>query len=84
MMPSWIGPWEIAILVIVLLVVFGPKRLPELGSSLGKAITGFKKGLKESEQEIRKAVAEESQPAEPVKTSTVAEAAKVSEEEKIS
>lgn len=73
-MPGWIGPWEIGILVIVLLVVFGPKRLPELGSSLGKAITGFKKGLKESEQEIRKAVAEESQ---------TAEAAKVSEEEKI-
>lgn len=73
-MPGWIGPWEIGILVIVLLVVFGPKRLPELGSSLGKAITGFKKGLKESEQEIRKAVAEESQ---------TTEAAKVSEEEKI-
>lgn len=78
-MPSWIGPWEIGILVIVLLVVFGPKRLPELGSSLGKAITGFKKGLKESEQEIRKAVAEESTPVEATK---VSEAAKVSEEEK--
>jgi sec-independent protein translocase protein TatA len=58
-MPSWIGPWEIAILVIILLVVFGPKRLPELGSSLGRAITGFRKGLKESEQELRKAVAED-------------------------
>ncbi len=72
-MPSWIGPWDIGILVIVFLVVLGPKRLLELGSSLGKAITGFKKGLKESEQEIRKAVAEESQ---------TAEATKVSEEEK--
>jgi sec-independent protein translocase protein TatA len=60
-MPSWIGPWEIAILVIILLVVFGPKRLPELGSSLGKAITGFRKGLKESEQELRKAVADDSE-----------------------
>ena len=60
-MPSWIGPWEIAILVIILLVVFGPKRLPELGSSLGKAITGFRKGLKESEQELRKAVADENE-----------------------
>jgi len=81
-MPSWIGPWEIAILVIVLLVVFGPKRLPELGSSLGKAITGFKKGLKESEQELRKAVAEESEAAEPVKTPQAAEATKVSEQER--
>lgn len=78
-MPSWIGPWEIAILVILLLVIFGPKRLPELGSSLGKAITGFKRGLKESEQEIRKAVKEEP---EAIETPKVVEATKVSEEEK--
>lgn len=78
-MPSWIGPWEIAILVILLLVIFGPKRLPELGSSLGKAITGFKRGLKESEGEIRKAIKEEP---EAVETPKVAEATKVSEEEK--
>ncbi|GAB4264873.1 MAG: hypothetical protein Kow00122_20180 [Thermoleophilia bacterium] len=57
-MPSWIGPWEIAIVLIVVLVIFGPRRLPELGSSLGKAITGFKKGLKDSESEIRQALAE--------------------------
>ena len=72
-MPNWIGPWEIAILLVIVLLVFGPKRLPELGSSLGKAITGFKKGIKESEQEIRKAVSEES---------TVAESSEVTEEEK--
>jgi twin arginine-targeting protein translocase, TatA/E family len=71
-MPNWIGPWEIAILLVIVLLVFGPKRLPELGSSLGKAITGFKRGIKDSEQEIRKAVAE----------STVAEAAEATEEEK--
>lgn len=85
-MPSWIGPWEIAILVIVLLVVFGPKRLPELGSSLGKAITGFRKGLKESEQELRKAVADDSEPAPAAKSAETvaqpAEAAKAPDEEK--
>ncbi|MHB1343516.1 MAG: Sec-independent protein translocase subunit TatA/TatB [Thermoleophilia bacterium] len=79
-MPSWIGPWEIGILVIVLLVVFGPKRLPELGSSLGKAITGFRKGLKESEQELRKSLADESTVVEAKK---VAEDAKAPEEEKV-
>ncbi len=72
-MPNWIGPWEIAILLVIVLLVFGPKRLPELGSSLGKAITGFKKGIKESEEEIRKAVSEES---------TVAQSSEVTEEEK--
>ena len=55
-MPFGIGPWEIAVVVIIALVVFGPKRLPELGSSLGKAITGFKSGLKTSEEEIRAAL----------------------------
>jgi len=72
-MPNWIGPWEIAILLVIVLLVFGPKRLPELGSSLGKAITGFKRGIKDSEEEIRKAVTEES---------TVAQSAESPEEEK--
>lgn len=58
-MPSWIGPWEIAIVVVVALLVFGPKKLPELGSSLGRSITGFKKGLKETTEEFKAAVNED-------------------------
>lgn len=57
-MPSWIGPWEIAIVVIIALLIFGPRKLPELGSSFGKSIRGFKKGLKEGEDELNEAVAE--------------------------
>jgi sec-independent protein translocase protein TatA len=60
-MPSFIGPWEIAVIVVLALLIFGPKRLPELGSSVGRAITGFRKGLKESEEEIRKAVSDGSE-----------------------
>jgi sec-independent protein translocase protein TatA len=48
-----ISPWHIAILVVILLLAFGPKRLPELGSALGKTITGFKHGLAEAQDEIR-------------------------------
>ena len=33
-----LGGWEIILIVIAVLVIFGPKRLPEMGSSLGKAI----------------------------------------------
>lgn len=40
-MPN-IGPMEILVVLIVALVVFGPKRLPELGNSLGKGIREFK------------------------------------------
>jgi sec-independent protein translocase protein TatA len=40
-MPN-IGPMEIIVVLIIALVVFGPKRLPELGKSLGKGIQEFK------------------------------------------
>jgi sec-independent protein translocase protein TatA len=40
-MPN-IGPMEIVVVLIIALVVFGPKRLPELGRSLGKGIQEFK------------------------------------------
>ena len=40
-MPN-IGPLELAIVLIIALVVFGPKRLPELGKSLGRGIREFK------------------------------------------
>lgn len=63
-MPSWIGWPEIVVVAIIALVIFGPKRLPELGHSIGKAITGFRKGLKDTEQEVRKGLADD--PAESV------------------
>ena len=44
-MPGWIGPWEIAILLIVALLVFGPKRLPEMGRSIGKGMREFKDSI---------------------------------------
>lgn len=40
-MPN-IGPMEIIIVLLIALVVFGPKRLPELGKSLGKGIQEFR------------------------------------------
>ena len=40
-MPN-IGPMEIMIVLVIALVVFGPKRLPELGKSVGKGIREFK------------------------------------------
>ena len=37
--------WQILIVVAVVVLLFGARRLPELGKSLGEAINGFKKGL---------------------------------------
>ncbi|HKF14655.1 MAG TPA: twin-arginine translocase TatA/TatE family subunit [Gaiellaceae bacterium] len=44
-MPFGIGIWEIAILLLVALLVFGPKRLPEMGRSLGKGMREFKDSI---------------------------------------
>ena len=44
-MPFGIGVWEIAILLLVALLVFGPKRLPEMGRSLGRGMREFKDSI---------------------------------------
>jgi sec-independent protein translocase protein TatA len=46
-MPGWIGPWEILLLLVIVLLVFGPKRVPELGRSLGRGMREFKNSFKE-------------------------------------
>ncbi len=43
-MPN-IGPLEIAIVLVIVLVIFGPKRLPQLGRSLGRGMRELKDGL---------------------------------------
>ena len=44
-MPGWIGLPEILVLLLVILLVFGPKRLPEIGRSLGKGMREFKDSI---------------------------------------
>jgi len=44
-MPFGIGIWEVMILGLVVLLVFGPKRLPEMGRSLGKGMREFKESI---------------------------------------
>ena len=40
-----LGVPELVIIFVVVLLIFGPKKLPQLGKSLGEAISGFKKSL---------------------------------------
>jgi sec-independent protein translocase protein TatA len=44
--------WHILLLVIIILVFFGPSRLPSLGKSVGEAIRGFKKGMEGDEIDV--------------------------------
>ena len=46
-----LGMGEALILLAVVLLLFGGKKLPELGNSMGKALTNFKKGMKESKND---------------------------------
>jgi sec-independent protein translocase protein TatA len=39
--------WHLIILLVIALLIFGPQRIEGIGSSLGKAIRGFKKGLED-------------------------------------
>jgi len=43
-MPN-VGPWELILLVVVLLLVFGSRRLPEIGRSVGKGMREFKNSV---------------------------------------
>jgi len=45
--------WELPIILIVILLFFGGKKIPELMKGLGKGIKGFKEGLKEIEDDIK-------------------------------
>ena len=44
------GPWQIVLLLVVIVLVFGSKKLPERARALGKAKGEFKKGTQEGEQ----------------------------------
>ena len=46
------GATELIIILIILLLIFGPSRLGDLGSALGKSIKGFKKSMKDDEIDI--------------------------------
>jgi len=48
-----LGMWEVLILLFIVLLLFGAKRLPEIGGALGKGIREFKGSLKEVEGEFR-------------------------------
>lgn len=54
-----IGPWEILVLLFIILIIFGPKRLPEMGKSLGKAIKEFKNAGKQIQDDIDDALNDE-------------------------
>ncbi len=69
-MPFGIGIWELLILLLVLLLVFGPKRLPEMGRQLGKGMREFKDSVSSNDDGVVDEIAELPPAAEPTTTAT--------------
>ncbi len=49
-----LGPWELAAIIVVVFLLFGATRLPQLAKSLGQSKRAFREGLEEADREARK------------------------------
>ena len=75
-----LNPWELLILVFVLVLIFGPKRLPQAGRALGSSMRGFKDALtgrvdaqdEEAEKEQKQPSAAQPAPPQPAPPEPVA------------
>ena len=54
-----IGTWEIVAIVLIIVLLFGGKKIPELMKGLGKGVKSFKEGMNEVEKEVNEAVKED-------------------------
>jgi sec-independent protein translocase protein TatA len=51
-----IGPWELVLVLVIALIIFGPGKLPEVAKSVGKGINEFKRASNEVKQQVQEAV----------------------------
>ena len=77
-MPFRMGPLEIGIILVIILIIFGVGKLPQVGDALGKGIRAFRKGQSEDDDKVKeeapKAEKVEEQAAAPQTTEVKAEA----------
>lgn len=50
--PLFIGTWELVAIVLVVLLLFGGKKIPELMKGLGKGVKSFKEGINEVDEQV--------------------------------
>jgi sec-independent protein translocase protein TatA len=58
-----IGPWEIIIVLLIALVLFGGKKLPSIGKSMGRGIREFRSGIKGLGDDVKSGMDDEDKPA---------------------
>ena len=59
-----LGPTELILILVVVLIIFGAGRLPEIGEGLGKGIKSFKKAIKDEPRQIPPSSEEEESPSD--------------------
>ncbi|HTJ23163.1 MAG TPA: twin-arginine translocase TatA/TatE family subunit [Gemmatimonadaceae bacterium] len=78
-----LGFTELLMILVIVLVLFGARRVPEIGASIGKGIREFKKNISEADREIREPIREslrEARSAEPLGAGEAASARRTEEE----
>ncbi len=55
-MRGLLQPMHILVILVIVLIIFGPGKLPELGNAIGKAIRGFKRSMDDTKEKIEGAV----------------------------
>lgn len=67
-MPFRIGPWEIALILVIILIVFGVGKLPQVGGAIGKGIRAFRRGQRGEDEEAEEE--KEPKPKKPTRKKT--------------
>lgn len=47
------GPWELILLLVIVLIIFGPGKLPDIGNAVGKGIREFRRASSDLEEAVR-------------------------------
>ena len=56
-MPFRMGPWEIGIILVIILIIFGAGKLPQVGGAIGKGLRAFRKGQRGEDDEVEEELA---------------------------
>ncbi len=60
-MPFGLQPWHLVVIALVALLIFGPSKLPELGRSIGRSITEFRRGTREMTETFKEELSAENE-----------------------
>ncbi len=62
--PTNVGPWQILLIIVLIVFLFGGKKIPEISRALGRSLSEFRKGREEGEREAAKPAKEGDPPPE--------------------